>query len=288
MNINKICSSDSPKVYKNGRKDRRRNYETETALKDSVFLGNKTKEGIGFFDCYNIYKKSNCPDPASSYTTIKNTEYIKALKIKSKEIGKKILSFEDYKKIAIKRAGILKSNPLLEKILKDGSPINVTAKFDIKFNKFIKITSKKKQVIDLDLDIDYLRIKENTGFVIQTLFGKNINLQNIVFNIENDGIDILIASTKDVLKIQYPKISFQFLVLVIDLEQCTSMLVKINESNIDVASEVYKNRIKTLESCITLNKYFHYDGLYSQDGSGVIELPISKRTIDLRQKNNNW
>ena len=283
MNINKLCISDSPKVYKNGKKDRRRNFETENAIKDSIFKVNSKPS-----DIWTIYKKSNCPEPNSSYTTIKNSKYIKALKIKSKEIGKEILSFEDYKKIAIKRSGILKSNPLLEKILKDGSPINLKAKFDIKFNKFIKLTSKKQQVIDLDLDIDYLRIKENTGFVIQTLFGKNINLQNIVFNIENDGVDILIASTKDVLKIQYPKISFQLFVLVIDLEQCNSMLVKLNESNIDVASEVYKKRITTLDSCITLNKYFHYDGLYSQDGSGVIELPISKRTIDLRQKNNNW
>ena len=96
------------------------------------------------------------------------------------------------------------------------------------------------------------------------------------------------AATKDILKLEYPKTNWKFWVLVIDLDENTSMLVELNENNIDVAKDTLFKRIKTLKSCSDLKTYFHYDALYSSDGSGIIKLPISKRTIDLRQKNNFW
>ena len=182
INIKKLCKSNTPKYYKSVKKSRGTNPVIEDAIKCWLF--------DNFLNKYHIIDSKHYPYPSESINSKENKEYRDKVELTCKNLGKKVLSRDEYNKVKIKQTGILKSNILLQKILKDGNPINIKSKFDVNLNKIAKASSKKKNVIDIELDIDYLRIQKNkedindNAFCIQTLFGKNINLQNIVFNIE--------------------------------------------------------------------------------------------------------
>lgn len=280
LNINKMCASETPRVYKYGKKSKYRNPDKEAALKATIFREN-------FFDHYHIYRSKHCPEPTKSYSTVKNQEYIKALKKKASEVNKSILSYEDYQKVVIQRSGVLKTVPVLEQLLTGGEPMQIYSKFDPDKKQFLKATSKKKGVINTNLDVDYVRKKGEAGFFIQCLFGKNINTNNIVFNIENEGLDILVSATRAILSVEFPKVVWQGWVLVFDVEQNTSFLAEINESVVSAAKQAYEKRIITLDSCIEQKNYLHFAGL-DGNNTGVVQLPISKRTIDLRERNLYW
>jgi hypothetical protein len=280
LNINQMCLSDTPKVYKVGKKDSKRNFGKEEILKAMLF-------NEAFFDHYHIYKSSHCPEPTKAYSSVKNQEYIKALSIKASEVNKKVCSFEDYQKAIIERAGVLKYTPVLSNLLKKGSPMTIKSKFDLEKNKWLKSNAKSKLIADTVIDIDYVRSNDKDGFFIQCLFGKNITTENIIFHIENYGLDMLVSASRDILSIEFPKITWNGWILVIDTEQHSSFLAVINEDVVSVAKSAYEKRIKTLYACVETKEYSHYDSIYGS-GTGIVQLPISKRTIDLRTKNIHW
>lgn len=282
LNINKMCSSETPRVYKSGKVDRKRNLALEEVFKARLFL-----DAESFNDKYVLIRYKHLPEPKKSFTTAKNKEYMTALAVKAKEVNKKLITEEDWDKVKRYIATLYNSSPALEKLLKGGKPLTIQSKFDPDKKIWLKSSSRKKAVIETTLDIDYVRIKGNAGFFFHCLFGKSITTNNITFHIENYGLDILVSATKDILSSQYPKVNWTGWLLVYDMEQYSSFIAEINEDVVAIAKQAYEKRLITLDSCVEQKNFLHYDGIYG-GSSGVVKLPISKRTIDLRTKNNFW
>lgn len=280
IDLNKMCASDTPRVYRYGKGDEKRNTEREYATKGLVF----SKES--FFDRILVYRRRDCPDPSKAYSNEKNQEYLTVLAEKMAEQGKKIVSFEEYQKAVVLRGGVLKSFPVGQDLFTNGEPMIIDLFYDIQ-KKWIKKPLKKDDPIECRLEIDFVRHNGKAGFFVLCVFAKNVNTRNVVFQIENEGVDLLTAIALDVLKVEFPKIEFKGYMMVIDVENYSAMMCEINRDVIDVASIAYHNRIATLKACEEVKNYPHFNKIYGGK-SGVIELPISKRTIDLRQNSTVW
>ena len=260
------------------------NSELKTKFFNYMLLDNLTENKS---DCVKSFCIPIKNIPNENHNSVESKNYIKQYKTKAYKSGKYAISPNEFKETKIKVANWVRRNQLLiPEIFKNGEyQKKVELPFNIETGNFLKkITKNQKAVCNIEIELDFYKKVDNTGYAIVIFNEKDINPEKVIYKMYENGLDIISGVFIEAFKKKYSLDSFQVYILAVENNYSSnSAMYKLNTVSTDLGMETFKKRIKTIYSSYEMNNFFGY-----QKNSNPIKLTVNQTLIKKRENNESW